>query len=169
MTTTAATAATATADSYLIVSYVNGQGFAVGDETITADTDYDLGDPLPTVADWLAGIVLDNLQSGSDETVTDSVRVDILGTGGDVLASGFRNAPGGPATLADTTGHHLYDAHTAEDLGPATPEQVAASDEAYAKDGSGGFLIDAAGDVIDDDSSWEAQQPGVRSVYTEVA
>jgi hypothetical protein len=92
MNTTQSTDATATDDSYLIASYINGECFTSGiTETITAGTDYDLGDPLATVADWLAGFVVDNLQAESDETVTDSVQVDILSPARDVLASGFRN------------------------------------------------------------------------------
>jgi hypothetical protein len=60
----------------------------------------------------------------------------------------------------------LYDANTAEPIGPATPEQVAACDAAALEnDGSGVFLIDADGDPVAD-GSWDAAQPGVRRVYT---
>lgn len=53
---------------------------------------------------------------------------------------------------------HLFDADTADDLGPATPEQVEASDRAAERDGGRGiFGIDADGDPV---------ARGGRSVYT---
>lgn len=112
MTNTQAVAETPTAtdDSYRIASYINGHGFSPTEEVITAGTDYDLGDPLATVADWLAGFVLDNLQASSDETVTDSVRVDIFSPARDVLASGYRNI--GETTNTETT---------KEGIGPFAP------------------------------------------------
>ncbi|HLZ36829.1 MAG TPA: hypothetical protein VKP64_03530 [Mycobacteriales bacterium] len=56
----------------------------------------------------------------------------------------------------------LYDADTAEPLGPATPEQRAAGDAAG---GAGTFRIDGAGNVIlDEAAAARAPQP-VRRVY----
>ncbi len=61
----------------------------------------------------------------------------------------------------------LYDADTAERIGPATAAQVEASDLAAQRDGGAGvILIDADGDVCPV-GSWDAQQPGVRRVYTQ--
>lgn len=55
----------------------------------------------------------------------------------------------------------LFDYATGDKIGPATPEQIAASLDAG---DTGAILIDADGTVIAD-GSWEAQQPGVRTVY----
>ena len=69
--------------------------------------------------------------------------------------------------MTNTTTHHLYDADTGDIIGPATREQVDASDDAEARGGYGGvFLIDQDGDVIAE-GSWDAQRPGVRRVYTQ--
>lgn len=59
----------------------------------------------------------------------------------------------------------LYDYDTGEDLGPATPEQHAASNAMAELYGTGAFLIDAEGRVTRD-GTWDAQQPGVRVVFT---
>jgi uncharacterized protein YuzE len=57
----------------------------------------------------------------------------------------------------------LYDADTDNPIGPATPEQVAAS---YADDNTdnGAILIDRDGNVIGPDT-WDAQETGTRKVY----
>ena len=55
----------------------------------------------------------------------------------------------------------LFDYATGDVVGAATPEQIEAS---LAAGDAGAILIDAAGYVIAD-GSWEAQQPGVRTVY----
>lgn len=65
-------------------------------------------------------------------------------------------------TMTTTTTHDLYDYDTSERIGTATPEQIAACDAAGE---AGAILIDADGDVIAQ-GSWDAQQPGVRTVYT---
>jgi len=59
--------------------------------------------------------------------------------------------------------HTLYDADTAELIGPATAEQVEASNEAA--DYHGVILIDADDDPVPE-GTWDAEQPGVRHVYT---
>lgn len=56
----------------------------------------------------------------------------------------------------------LYDADTGDHLGPATDEQVAASDSAGVE---GIFLIGADGTPCPD-GSWDAQQPGWCRVFT---
>lgn len=60
-----------------------------------------------------------------------------------------------------TSRHFLFDADTAEKIGPATPEQTEAS---FAAGYTGIILVDVDGDVVID-GTWSAQQPGVRSVY----
>lgn len=59
----------------------------------------------------------------------------------------------------------LMDAETAESIGPATPDQIVASDDAG---DTGIILIDGDGDVI---GPWEEFEPGtvqpVRRVYVE--
>ncbi len=57
--------------------------------------------------------------------------------------------------------HRLYDGQTTTDLGPATPEQVAASDAAEVKHGFGFILVDGSGGIHV--GPWA---PGVRCVYT---
>lgn len=68
----------------------------------------------------------------------------------------------------DTT-RNLYDGETGELIGPATEAQCIASDRAMEDGQWGAILIDADGDVIRDESSWDAQQPGVRAVWVEEA
>lgn len=58
----------------------------------------------------------------------------------------------------------LYDADTAELIGPATPAQIEASTEADDAGQCGIILVDADGDPIDP-SSWDARQPGTRKAY----
>lgn len=65
--------------------------------------------------------------------------------------------------MHDDTTRHLFDSDTTEDLGPATPAQIVASDAAGEE---GHILIDTEGHPCDL-SSWDAQQPGVRRVYVE--
>jgi len=60
---------------------------------------------------------------------------------------------------------NLYD-ENGNVIGPATAEQIAASNASDDAGHNGGILIDADGDVIKD-GSWDAQQPGVRKVYTD--
>lgn len=60
---------------------------------------------------------------------------------------------------------HLYAFETGEDLGPATPAQIEASDRAAKHDdGSGVFLIDAAGNVV---PASLASEHDTLAVYTE--
>lgn len=69
----------------------------------------------------------------------------------------------------DQPTHHLFDANTADDLGTATPEQVAASDETATKDGGYGIiLIDGDGDVVAAGSFLDNGIAHLRRVYTEV-
>ena len=64
--------------------------------------------------------------------------------------------------------HTLMDADTAEPIGPATPEQIEASDEAAAKDGGAGIILVATdGQVISPTDATLYQ--GARRCYTEVA
>ena len=66
------------------------------------------------------------------------------------------------------TNHHLWDARSGEDLGPATAEQIAASDASEAAGNiTGQFLIDRDGDVIANAKASDAHLPGVRVVYTQ--
>lgn len=70
--------------------------------------------------------------------------------------------------MTDTTDpipHRLIDSDTGQDLGPATTEQIAASDRSESKGQQGHILIDADGDVLDESDcpTWT----GVRRVYTE--
>lgn len=60
---------------------------------------------------------------------------------------------------------NLYDADTAEPIGPATTEQHEASDRSDEKGEHGVILIEAEGNVCPA-GSWDAQQPGTRRVYT---
>ena len=60
----------------------------------------------------------------------------------------------------------LMDYATGEPIGPATPEQIAASDDNWYGNENGIFLIDREGNAVDA-NTWEAQQPGVRKVYVE--
>ena len=57
--------------------------------------------------------------------------------------------------------YDLFDANTADKIGPATPEQIEAS---LAAGDTGTILVDADGNVVAD-GSWEHQQPGVRTAY----
>jgi len=62
--------------------------------------------------------------------------------------------------------HHLYDADTGEDLGPATPHQVRVSDAASERDGGCGFFImGREGEKV---GFAERALPGERKVYTSV-
>lgn len=63
-----------------------------------------------------------------------------------------------------TTPARLYDSDTTEDLGPATPEQVAASDESAYNGQLGHILIDTDGDVVPDGSQTSGS---ARRVYAE--
>lgn len=56
----------------------------------------------------------------------------------------------------------LVDCWSDDELGPATPEQIAAA--AKTKTMTGCILIDADGDVVSE-GSWAASQPGVRTVW----
>lgn len=64
---------------------------------------------------------------------------------------------------------YLYDADTAEAIGPATPTQCAASDAAAERDGdSGVFLMDRDGDPVAEHDADQPYTPGpVRRVYTD--
>jgi len=67
--------------------------------------------------------------------------------------------------MTTTTPHpygSLYDADTADYIGPATKAQLAASDDA--KGYSGIFTMDADGDPCRT-GSWDEQQPGTQKVY----
>ena len=67
-----------------------------------------------------------------------------------------------------TTTHHLWDARSGEDLGPATAEQIAASDASEAAGNHPGqFLLDSDGNVIANPKPGDAVRPGVRVVYTQ--
>lgn len=55
----------------------------------------------------------------------------------------------------------LFDADTADKIGPATAEQISAS---LAAGDTGVILVDIEGNVIAD-GSWDARQAGVRKVY----
>lgn len=59
--------------------------------------------------------------------------------------------------------HTLYDADTAEPIGPATGAQASAS---LAAEPTGIILIDADGDPVAE-GSWGARQPGTRAVYVQ--
>ena len=61
-------------------------------------------------------------------------------------------------------GYTLMDDRTSDPIGPATAEQVEASLASDERGEYGLILIDAAGVVVYD-GTWEAQQPGVRTVY----
>lgn len=65
-------------------------------------------------------------------------------------------------TNTTATAHTLYDALTADPIGPATAAQVEASDAAG---DTGVFIVDADGDPVAC-GSWAASQPGTRQVYT---
>jgi len=56
----------------------------------------------------------------------------------------------------------LYDLATGEEIGAATDAQCSASMDA--DNVNGAFLIDCDGNIVEV-GSWEAQQPGVRSVF----
>jgi len=60
--------------------------------------------------------------------------------------------------------HMLYDSDTGEEIGPATDEQVEASDESEAKGENGHILIDSDGDVVP--AGCQAYGP-TRHVYTQ--
>lgn len=92
----------------------------------------------------LAGGVKPNT---NDDTITDEV---------DALAFAAVTTDG-PWWVTGT----LMDAETDELIGPATPAQIEAS---LAAGDTGMILIDADGDVIEQ-SSWDADQPGVRTVW----
>ncbi len=61
-------------------------------------------------------------------------------------------------TTTNETTRRLLDSDTAEYLGRATPEQIAASDDAGPE---GHILVDEAGHVVPE------RRPGVRRVYVE--
>ena len=66
------------------------------------------------------------------------------------------------------TTHHLWDARSGEDLGPATAEQIAASDASEASGNiTGQFLVDGDGGVIANSKPGDARRLGVRVVYTQ--
>lgn len=73
----------------------------------------------------------------------------------------YRTVWTGHDWLSTSTPAHLYAADTAELIEIATPAQVEAS--ALAGE-TGIILVDADGEPIAE-SSWDAQQPGVRKVY----
>lgn len=65
----------------------------------------------------------------------------------------------------ETAAAALYDYNTGTLIGPATADQIKAGQAAEARHPGGGFLIAADRTVIDI-GSWNAIQPGTRSVYT---
>ena len=58
----------------------------------------------------------------------------------------------------------LYDYNTGEEIGPATPAQIAAGDRAVINTPDGAFLVDADGTPTSANSQW-AVHP-TRVVYT---
>jgi hypothetical protein len=66
-------------------------------------------------------------------------------------------------TPANERGHFLFDYETDQKLGPATDEQVEASDRNDFDDFAGSFWIDADGRPT---TQSDPDRPGVRRVYT---
>jgi hypothetical protein len=67
----------------------------------------------------------------------------------------------------DNPTHHLFDADTGDDLGPATPEQVAASNRSERREATGIIVIDGDGDVVEPGSFFDRPECRNRRVYTQ--
>lgn len=144
--------------TFTVRTLIDDEESGWGSETVGPE-DYPatLAGDYPAIARHLAAYVLHNVEwTAIPRTITcelyDSDSESVL-----PLAEGTWTPE---AVVVDRT-EHLYDYDNAEDLGVATAEQIAACDNAPGEV----ILIDADGDVIAP-GSWDAQQRGVRSVYT---